>query len=1458
MLSLASGHDVGYLTGPVAGGREGYYTGAVDAGEPAGLWYGAGAEALGLRGEVDAELMEAVYSHLLDPRDPAAHSRAAWGEAETLGAGHRAYRSADEVYAGLLESNPHAGPERRAELRAQAERSARQSVAFIDATFSAPKSVSVLGVAFERAAHDARQVGDDRAADAWAAHHRAVEDAVLAGARASIDYLQDVAGYSRVGHHGGGGGRWVDAHRWVVAQFLQHDSRDRDPQLHVHQAILNRVLCADGRWRALDGRAIHEWRAAAAAIGERVMEAHLARSLGVRFETRPDGKAREVVGVRQEVIDLFSSRRRTITAKAENLVAAFTARFGREPSAAERDRLSRQATLATRAAKSHDGEPLADRLDRWERETRAAVAGGLAEVARHVLDLAQRVAPAAQWSVRDVVERALARVGSERQHYSRSDLTRAVSDELPGHVGVEPEQVPELLDGLTDTALDRAVHLTPTVDTAGWAADLLLANGEPVFSRPGSARFSTDGTLAAEYALRAAGVRRGASRFTAAEAAAATARFAESGHELGADQAAAVRGVLTSGARVETLVAAAGTGKSFTVAAISDAWTAAGHRVFGLAPSQVAAMVLAEEGVQAANTAAWLGAQRRLDTNRPGTPDPRGDREWRLRDGDLVVVDEAGMAATADLAAIHARCEAAGAKLLLVGDPRQLAAVGAGGALADLAERGVTYRLAEVRRFTAEWERSASLRFRDGDTAAVGEYAKHGRLVDGGTPEQAEAKAERRWLADTLAGRDSVLLVGSNEAAARASASLRAELVALGRVEEAGVALGREGWRGTVAGVGDLVQARRNGWELIGHAGNTRAPINRECYRVTGVRDDGGLTVAPVHGRDGDGTELLGEPITLPASYVAADLTLGYASTVHAAQGRTTDTAHAVVGAGTDAAGAYVAMTRGRDRNTVYAVTQSTAPDAAPGEAHEVQPRTARSVLTDTLEAAERERSALAQAEHESDAARSMMTHVDQLVAVVGDVIAGRTAAALDHLAAEGALAPEHRVALAADEAFDSLDRLLRTVELAGHDPDAVLRHAVAARGLDTAHSPAQVLHHRITSTLHGQLTPRVSSAADLIPHQVPDDKRAWLHQHAEDADDRRRHLGAQVAEAAPQWATDALGSVPADPLARADWEHKAGWAAAYRELADHTDDTDPLGKAPPAGFPEKAAMFRAAHTALDLLDGDAEEANLSDGRLRLRVSAYEREEPWAPRWVDDDLAAAEHAAQRARADAEVWSARAEAADDPTERERLRADAEQARREAEELAERTAALEAADEARAAWFAHTAGTRDNAHRARAELKARGVDLDDPDDRTTAEEWLAAHRAEQLEADADREVHDEHELADHDRGEPELPAADDAAETAVPDVRDTSTPDVTEAADPTDRHRVLTADETAAAVARAQAALAEIAARADADAARAARDAEDANRREELARWAADDRAAAAAAARDREDDLVRER
>ena len=182
------------------------------------------------------------------------------------------------------------------------------------------------------------------------------------------------------------------------------------------------------------------------------------------------------------------------------------------------------------------------------------------------------------------------------------------------------------------------------------------------------------------------------------------------------------------------------------------------------------------------------------------------------------------------------------------------------------------------------------------------------------------------------------------------------------------------------------------------------------------------------------------------------------------------------------------------------------------------------------LDRAEAQESALAQREQADREAQSTMIHVDQMIDIVASkVTAGRAAATLDRLATTGALPAEQRAAIAADDAFASLETLLRTAELAGHDPAAVLTDAVAERGLDGARSPAAVLYHRVTASLHGQLSPRLGAAADLIPAErdVPAQWRTWLRDRAEDADTRRRELGAETATAAPQWATDALGPVP-------------------------------------------------------------------------------------------------------------------------------------------------------------------------------------------------------------------------------------------------------------------------------------------------------------------------------------------
>ena len=148
-VSIGKGYDTKYMTDAVEGGRETYYTGADAAGEPAGLWHGAGAEALGLSGEVDAEQMTALFAHRIDPRDPASADMSTWGEAATLGRKPHAFKNAEQRYTALLAQNPGAGPELRAQLRAQAE-TGPGSVSFFDVTLSAPKSLTLLWAAVAR------------------------------------------------------------------------------------------------------------------------------------------------------------------------------------------------------------------------------------------------------------------------------------------------------------------------------------------------------------------------------------------------------------------------------------------------------------------------------------------------------------------------------------------------------------------------------------------------------------------------------------------------------------------------------------------------------------------------------------------------------------------------------------------------------------------------------------------------------------------------------------------------------------------------------------------------------------------------------------------------------------------------------------------------------------------------------------------------------------------------------------------------------------------------------------------------------------------------------------------------------------------------------------------------------------------------------------------------------------
>ncbi|MEU8495012.1 MobF family relaxase [Pseudonocardia alni] len=1448
VLKVVNGYSPEYLLKEVATGRENYYTGAVAEGEPPGRWWGAGAERLGLAGLVDAQDMRALYERFLDPRDSGFGDPSRWDSVPTLGHIGRKYLSEDDLYAAALEREPDAAAERRAELRTEAGKAARHNVAFLDATFSVQKSVTLLHTAFEAREVAARQAGDEATAAAWGEFRQAVEDAIWAGNNAALAYLQDKAGYSRVGHHGGAAGRWVDAHAFTVASFFQHDSRDRDPQLHIHNTILNRVECPDGTWRTLDSRAIHRWRPGAAAVGERTCEERLIETIGVLLAMRPDGKAREVVGIPAQAMSLISTRRHAVTAKAAELVEAFEARYGRAPNGYEYERLTQQATLVTRAAKSHHGEDRDDMLSRIDLRLRADIEGGLAGIADAVLTARREGVEPMTFSPQAAIELALADVGNRKTHWTTADLTRAVNAALPDYLGVsDGAEVAALLDQLTDAALEHAL----TMETAKPAAELVpdglrLANGQSAYQAPGGALYATPEQVHTERFLLAATAARDGAALPVRVARRFLDRLAEEGVELGADQAAAVRGILTSGARVETLVGPAGTGKSFVVGTLARAWTdptlhdhdpgqePRAGRVFGLATSQMATEVLTGEGLTARNVAAWLATQDRLQ--KPGATRSE-DEAWRLREGDMLVVDESAMTDTAALATIHAHADRVGAKLLLVGDHRQLAAVGAGGAMDLLATAGSSYELADARRFTAAWERDASLRLRAGDEMVLRTYHQHGRILDTGTRDDAETSAARAWLADTLDGQHSLLLVDTNDQAARLSASLRAELVRLGRVAEDGVWLGRQG---VVAGVGDLVQARRNAWHLAGLHGNRRGPINRETYRVTAVRDDGSIEVttdttdpAP----DGTAGEAVGDGVgqrlVLPASYVTEDLALGYATTVHAAQGTTVDTTHSVITPNTSAQALYVGMSRGRGANTAHVTTLTAPDDPADGTRRHELHRDPVATLAAVLDGAETtlSRSALAVATESADHAASTRTAAELLADAAQLAATERTRDHLDHLLAHGSLTGEQRARIAAEDGAASLTRVLRRAELAGLDPHAVLVDAVDRGPLTGSRNLTNVLYSRIRDA--HRFDPVGDTWTEWTPRTDNTEWRDYLTALARAADGRAAALGCDAAADPPAWAVSAFGDCPAEADQRDEWCAAVGRVAAYREMRGHTsdDDNDVLGPAPKPGQVEEFAAYRAAWRTLGRPEIDREHLELSNGQLRARVRAYERELAAAPRYVAGELAGTRQSAATQQQTAALRRAEADAVTDPAQRQRILDEAAQAAALAAVLDARAEQLQQIDDARATWLAHTAQTRVQAELSKAELSARDAD-DDPDQQVTAAEWKAAHDAAMAEEDAHREI-TETDLAEDDHLDDTRPIQDDAAAgTGWDDVREQVE------RDPRPGHedvvRVPDAAETTGHLDHAGRILDEIRYRDTGD---------DLARAEELNRWHTDDQAAA---------------
>ena len=230
-VSLRTGYDTGYLTKDAG---VDYYTGA--DGEPPGYWQGRGAAALDLAGEVDAEVMRRLYhedigpdGQLLRPQRKAKYP--------VTGRNSMYERIEAEVEAVRAERGRFFTPEEERKLRLQLRSAYRTSVPFYDMTFSAPKSVSVLWASLLAASAEAAAEGREADAERLAAEAEQIRGAVRRANDRMIAVLERGEAYIRTGHHSAHSGEYRDAGGFIVASFPQHDSRDSDPQLHVHNAI---------------------------------------------------------------------------------------------------------------------------------------------------------------------------------------------------------------------------------------------------------------------------------------------------------------------------------------------------------------------------------------------------------------------------------------------------------------------------------------------------------------------------------------------------------------------------------------------------------------------------------------------------------------------------------------------------------------------------------------------------------------------------------------------------------------------------------------------------------------------------------------------------------------------------------------------------------------------------------------------------------------------------------------------------------------------------------------------------------------------------------------------------------------------------------------------------------------------------------------------------------------------
>lgn len=774
----------------------------------------------------------------------------------------------------------------------------RQSVSGFDLTFSPAKSVSVAWALSDETT--ARRIEK--------LHHQAVKEAMA--------WAEDNALFTRVGKQGR---EQVKTKGFVASEFKHYDTRAGDPDLHSHVLVSNKVQTEDGRWLSIDGYTLMKYHQSISHRYDSILNTLLSNEMGYTFTACDHGVNKEptweIDGISQSLMESFSKRRRGAQPVYKRLVEEFVAARGATPNSVEVGRLWQQAILETRDAK-REPESLSELRADWKAEVSARDTGAeeLAAIAQLAADSGRDERPIfhAEDHLSGLIDEVLDTVTRRRSYFRTSHVATAAGGKLQGY-RFDSLSERDLIHATVVEAIvrDKAISLND-FDVLELPEALKNTAGKARDARADSELYTTQDILDTEdKALGALNEPVAAFAPSAAIDKALDEHEAEAGFRLNAGQESMARYLLTCGTLAATGVGPAGTGKTASMRLVANVWAGQGRNVIGLAPSAQAAEVLSGDlGFDAFTidklTYTWRG-------NHPTKPGHSlKDLPVSINSGDMIIVDEAGMASTPNIGSLLEIAEESGAVVRFIGDHKQLGAVENGGLFGAMvnASGRTDNQLSEVVRFGGDSEQSAtSLRLREGDSSTFDFYLERG-WVNGGARSDMLNKAAADYLGDISSGNTSLLIAATNRDVAELNETIRAHYIAVGVVDttmEAPLS------RGEKAGVGDTILARKNQTFYDDETATSTRINNGTLLTVTGIAEGGSITAR---------NQTTGEELCLPADYVRDNVQLGYAATVHRAQGSTVDCTRAVIDHHVDRAGLYVALTRGKLANHIYAVTE--------------------------------------------------------------------------------------------------------------------------------------------------------------------------------------------------------------------------------------------------------------------------------------------------------------------------------------------------------------------------------------------------------------------------------------------------------------------------------------------------------------------------------------------------------